>query len=61
MLFSRALIFAIPFPFKKKALHRITDERLCSTKASLLSLVQMSNRYASINRRKIPVISSKFV
>jgi len=61
MLFSRALIFAIPFPFNKKALHRITDERPCSTKASLLSFVEISNRYASINCTKIAVISSKFV
>ena len=40
MLFSCALIIPIPFRFIKKALHRITDERLCSTKASLLSFVE---------------------
>jgi hypothetical protein len=43
---------------QKKALHRITDERLCSTKASLLSLLEISNRYASINCIKIAVICS---
>jgi hypothetical protein len=37
MLFSRAFIIpALSVP-KKKALHRMTDERLCSTRATLLS------------------------
>jgi hypothetical protein len=58
-LFTRAH-HPSPLSAQKKALHRITDERPCSTNVSLSSSMGMSNRYASITYRKIAVISSMF-